>query len=252
MGSPARCACYVNDVEWHEADSLVGAGPERSRFITRTEDDGRPLAVFGDGVRGARLPTGVENVKAVYRNGIGKGGNVKAGQISLLMSRPLGVKDGDQSVAALRRRRPRDARPGAEERAARRAGPRSAGLDGDYADFARTFAGIGKASGARSPEAASRSSILTIAGADDIPIAESSDLYRNLLTALRQFGDPYLGIRVDAARAAVARARGAPARSHPTTSGKTWSSAPGRHSSTRSASTDASSAPASPSATSSR
>ena len=61
-----------------------GAGPERSRFITRTDDDGRTVVVFGDGEHGARLPTGVENVKALYRSGIGKGGNVRAEQISQL------------------------------------------------------------------------------------------------------------------------------------------------------------------------
>ena len=50
------------------------------------------ILVFGNGQRGARLPTGQENVKAVYRNGIGKPGNVKADQITLLATRPLGVK----------------------------------------------------------------------------------------------------------------------------------------------------------------
>ena len=40
--------------------------------------------IFGNGQQGARLPTGTENVKARYRTGIGRPGNVKAGQISLL------------------------------------------------------------------------------------------------------------------------------------------------------------------------
>ena len=47
---------------------------------------------FGDGVTGARLPTGQENVRAIYRKGIGLEGLVKAEQLSLLMTRPLGVK----------------------------------------------------------------------------------------------------------------------------------------------------------------
>ena len=64
---------------------------------------------FGDGVHGARLPTGVENVTAIYRNGIGTPGNVRARQISLLATRPLGVKDGDQPAARLGRCRCRDA-----------------------------------------------------------------------------------------------------------------------------------------------
>jgi hypothetical protein len=38
---------------------------------------------------------------------------------------------------------------------------------------------------------------MTIAGADDIPIDPSSDLYRNLLTALFDLGDEDLPVRVD-------------------------------------------------------
>jgi hypothetical protein len=38
---------------------------------------------------------------------------------------------------------------------------------------------------------------VTVAGADDIPIEKTSDLYRNLVKALRDFGDPYLPIQVD-------------------------------------------------------
>ena len=38
---------------------------------------------------------------------------------------------------------------------------------------------------------------MTIAGADDIPIESSSDLYRNLVSALHKFGDPDLPIQVD-------------------------------------------------------
>ena len=49
--------------------------------------------IFGNGRQGARPPTGRENIAAVYRNGIGQSGNVKAGQISQLGTRPLGVKE---------------------------------------------------------------------------------------------------------------------------------------------------------------
>jgi hypothetical protein len=66
----------------------------------------------------------------------------------------------------------------------------------DYADFARTFAGIGKASAARLSDGRRQLVHVTIAGTNDIPIDETSDLYRNLRKALRDFGDPYLPIRV--------------------------------------------------------
>ncbi len=45
---------------------------------------------------------------------------------------------------------------------------------------------------------------VTIAGADDIPIETTSDLYRNLYAALHRFGDPYLPVAAAGARAAGA------------------------------------------------
>src|SRR5205823_4370621 len=60
----------------------------------------------------------------------------------------------------------------------------------DYADFARTFAGVGKAVSAELPGAGSQVVHVTIAGLEDIPIDESSDLFRNLRTALVHYGDP--------------------------------------------------------------
>jgi hypothetical protein len=59
----------------------------------------------------------------------------------------------------------------------------------DYADFARTFAGIGKAAAVRVPVQGRQIVRVTIAGEDDIPIDKDSDLYRNLRQALHDFGD---------------------------------------------------------------
>ena len=60
----------------------------------------------------------------------------------------------------------------------------------DYADFSRAFAGIGKASSLRLSDGFRELVHVTIAGAGDIPIDEQSDLFKSLLQALRQFGDP--------------------------------------------------------------
>jgi hypothetical protein len=186
----------VNDVEWHEVDSLAGLGPNDRNFITRTDDDAKTTVGFGNSTQGARLPTGIENVTSVYRNGIGKGGNVKAEQVSLLATRPLGVK------AVLN---PLRASGGAEKESrdqARRNTPLAVmALDRlvsteDYAAFAHTFAGIGKASAARLSDGHRQLVHVTIAGADDIPIDETSNLYHNVRRALRDYGDPYLPIQV--------------------------------------------------------
>ena len=66
----------------------------------------------------------------------------------------------------------------------------------DYADFARTYAGIGKASAARLSDGRRQLVHLTIAGVDDIPILQTSDLYRNLVASLEAYGDPHLPIQV--------------------------------------------------------
>jgi hypothetical protein len=187
----------VNDVEWHEADSLAGLGPTDRSFITRTDDENKTTVIFGNGKQGARLPTAPENVKAVYRNGIGKPGNVKAEQISLLVSRPLGVT---QVINPLR------ASGGADRESrdmARKNAPLAVlALDRlvstqDYADFARVWAGIGKASAARLSDGRRQLVFVTIAGADDIPIDKTSDLYRNLGKALRLYGDPNQPVQVE-------------------------------------------------------
>jgi predicted phage baseplate assembly protein len=66
----------------------------------------------------------------------------------------------------------------------------------DYADFARTFAGIGKASAARLSDGRRQAVHVTIAGAGDIPIDANSDLYRNLRLAFYRLGEPRLAVRV--------------------------------------------------------
>lgn len=188
---------YVNDVRWLETDSLAGLGPKNRNFVTKTDDNAGTTLVFGNGKEGSRLPTGVENVKAVYRNGIGKAGNVKADQISLLQTKPLGVK---AVINPLR------ASGGADKEnrdQARENAPLTvAALDRlvgvqDYTDFTRTFAGIAKAHARRVSDGRRQLVHITIAGADDIPIDPVSDFYRNLLSALREYGDEALSVQID-------------------------------------------------------
>ena len=92
-GIESTLAVRVNEVRWREAKSLFGLEPTDHLYTTRTDAEGRTVVIFGDGKRGARLPTGAENVRAVYRVGIGRPGNLGASRISQLVTRPLGVKD---------------------------------------------------------------------------------------------------------------------------------------------------------------
>ena len=178
----------VDDVLWHERPTLAAAGPADRVYVTRTGDDDKVTLTFGNGRRGARLPTGRENVRAVYRSGIGKAGNLAARQISLLASRPLGVKDVINPIRS----------SGGTDRESAEAIRRNApiallALDrlvstSDYADFARNFGGIGKAAAWREGARV----VVAIAGVDDAPIDPSSDVYLNLKDALHRFGDAFV------------------------------------------------------------
>lgn len=196
-GVDSTLKVYVNDVEWKETDSLSGLEAKDRMFITKTDDDGKTTLTFGNGKQGVRLPTGLENIKAVYRNGIGKQGNVKAGQISLLQTRPLGVKAVNNPIEASGGA-DKETRDQARENAplAIKALDRLVSVT-DYADFTRTFAGIGKAVASKLSNGRRQLVHLTIAGVDDIPIEISSDLYQNLQAALRQLGDPDLALQIE-------------------------------------------------------
>jgi uncharacterized phage protein gp47/JayE len=186
----------ASDILWHETDSLAGLKPKDHNYITKTDDENKTTIIFGNGREGARLPTGAENVKAKYRTGIGKPGNVKADQISMVITKPLGVKEVINPLAAT----------GGADRESRDEARRNAPLavmsldrlvsTQDYEDFARTFAGVGKASATRLSDGRRQVVHLSIAGADDIPISPTSDLIRNLGEALRKYGDPYQPIQI--------------------------------------------------------
>lgn len=61
----------VNGIAWQEVPSFFGTGSQDEVYIVRHNDDQEAVVTFGDGVRGARLPTGVDNVTAIYRFGAG-------------------------------------------------------------------------------------------------------------------------------------------------------------------------------------
>ncbi len=197
LGVESTLDVRVDGVRWHETDSLVWLGPTDHAFTTQTDDASKTTVVFGNGVYGARLPSGAENVSAVYRTGIGKPGNVKAGQISQLQSRPLGVKAVVNPLPATGG----SDRDGIDQ--ARRNTPLGViALDRlvsvqDYEDFARNRAGIGKARAVRLADRYREVVHLTIAGAEDIPIdPATSDLFRSLRLALQRYGDPQQPVEV--------------------------------------------------------
>ena len=195
-GSASTLEVRVNDVRWYESDGFFDQSPTARIFLTRTDDVGKTTVQFGDGQEGARPATGADNVRAAYRSGIGRAGNVQAGQITQLASRPLGVKEVNNPLRA----------SGGADRegvdALRANTPLAVqSLDrlvatSDYADFARSFAGIGKADAQELSDGRRNLVHVTVAGIDDGPIDEGSDLLLNLRRAVRDLGDPFQPVQL--------------------------------------------------------
>jgi predicted phage baseplate assembly protein len=66
-------------IRWHEVDDFDQSGPKDRHY---TVDKRLGVIAFGDGVHGMMPPPGGDNVRANYRFGGGKNGNVEAGKIA--------------------------------------------------------------------------------------------------------------------------------------------------------------------------
>ncbi|MET0646939.1 MAG: putative baseplate assembly protein [Pyrinomonadaceae bacterium] len=204
-GAASTLEVRVNDLLWREVPTLYGRGPVERVYVTRLHEDDSVTVHFGDGRSGARPPTGQENVTAAYRKGLGREGLLKDGQLSLLMTRPLGVKSVTNPLPATGGEDPES-----EERI-RSAVPLTVLTLGrvvslrDYEDFARTFAGLDKAHAVWTWQAGARGVYVTVAGSDGDAVPEGSDLETKLVGALRSAGAPGVHVRVGSYRPAYFR-----------------------------------------------
>jgi hypothetical protein len=197
-GGETTLEVRVNDLKWKEVPTLFGHGPRERIYITHTDDDRKTTVQFGDGLTGARLPIGQENVKATYRKGIGLGGLVKANQLSLLMTRPLGVKGVANPIAATGAQDPQslaDARTNSPFTVLTL--DRIVSLS-DYEDFARSFSGIAKALAEWSWNLHARGVFLTVAGIDGAEVDKK--LHDTLVSAMMKYADAYVPITVKSYR----------------------------------------------------
>lgn len=197
-GAKSAIEVRVNDVRWDQVPTLYDAGPRDRAYVLRADETGLTYVQFGDGTNGSRLPTGSNNVRAVYRKGLGAPGNVKEGALAQLLDRPLGVKGVSN---------PRTASGGVDpesENAARASIPLGVRTLGravsllDYEDFARAFAGVVKANATMLPLRNGRTIVVTVA-------FDGGDRLEDLATALRKHGDPRVDLIVLAATTATFR-----------------------------------------------
>ena len=201
-GRESTLRVFVNDQQWHEASSFFGADPTDHLFVVTHTEEGQAICQAGDGKTGSRFPSGLDNVRVVYRKGVGRDGNVKAGQLSMLLTRPLGVKDAKNYTPAVGGddgERIEDARCNAPFTV--KTLDRVVSLQ-DYEDFSLTFAGIAKALAVWTWDGISEGVFLTVSGPDGVAVDPAGTLGQNLLDALRKAGDPHVLITMASYRPA--------------------------------------------------
>jgi len=144
-GASSTLEVRVDDILWKKVDFLYDANPHDQVFVSRTEDDGSTVIIFGDGKRGSRPFIGLENITAKYRIGTGKEGLLKQNQLSILMDKPLGVKSVTNPFPTSASEDP-ETLEGARANAPLKVltMDRIVSLS-DFENFVRCFAGIGKA-----------------------------------------------------------------------------------------------------------
>jgi hypothetical protein len=185
-GIDAAITVRVNGVAWKRVPYLYGSAPTDQVYALSRDKSGATVAQFGDGATfGARLPTGTENVTSVYRRGIGSAGLVASDSLTMLATRPPGVRDVSNPLAANGAADPETVEQSRlNAPIAGRTLGRIVTLD-DYADFVRASAGIAKARVDTGWRGAQRVIILTVAGPAGAPVVDGSLQFDALLAAIQ-------------------------------------------------------------------
>ena len=200
-GADSTLQVFVNEVRWQEVRSLFPLTPLDSSYFVQIADDGTTQVIFGDGEKGSRLPSGLDNVTAIYRSGMGLAGNVPARSLALLKTRPLGIVDVTN---------PRPATGGADREdlaTARSQSPTTVRtLDRiisrqDFEDFARTFAGIGKAQAIVLWAGETQLVHLSVVASNGDAIDRDSAIHLRLAAAMNLARDPNQRVQLDSAAA---------------------------------------------------
>lgn len=193
-GVASTLSVRVDGVEWQEVPDLYQRGATDRIYKTSLTDAGETVVEFGDGISGARPGAGRDNIVAEHSRGLGAAGNVKPGQLKLLLDRPLGLKEAENPTPAAGGADPVSADD------ARRNAPiytltlgRVVSLT-DYRDFALGYPGIAKAESRWVWQGETRRIVVTVAGHDGAEIPPESTTYERLLGAFRDLGDPLVAV----------------------------------------------------------
>jgi predicted phage baseplate assembly protein len=177
----------VDGVGYAQVSRFDASTPPRS-FLVGTNAAGQTTITFP-----APLPAGSGNVSASYRAGDGSQGNLKAGQITQLLSRPASLSSVTNPLPAA------GGSGGDNQESVRAAAPVSlSGLGrvvtiDDYAGLARSIAGVSKASAVFAADAGV---VVTIAGTAPVQLDPDGSLCQGVAAAIAAVADPALPAQV--------------------------------------------------------
>lgn len=195
-GAQSTLQVWVNNLQWTEVQNLVTSGPADRVFVTSVDPTGKTVVTFGDGVHGARTPTGASNIRALYRTGIGSGGMVSAGQLSQPLDRPSGLTSVTNPGSASGAQDPATAAQ------ARASAPlptltigRVVSLQ-DYQNFALAFPGIAKALASWTWFGDVRGVFLTVAGSGGAALDADDPILTSLIAGIQACSEPFVPLQV--------------------------------------------------------
>lgn len=179
-GAASTLEVRVGGVRWRQVAELHGQTGADRAYVERRDEDEETFVRFGDGETGARVPSGRGNVIAAYRVGHGPEGNLAAGTLRTLLSRPVGLKEVTNPGPAAGGARAED------RRLARANAPGTVRTFGrivslrDYADAAREYIGIAKARATWDWDGETKVVDLVVAGDDGATVTDISALAADL------------------------------------------------------------------------
>jgi hypothetical protein len=188
----------INGVRWQQVTCFDRLDRERRAFTLQQDDQGRTAVHFGFGLHGTGIPSGADQIRATYRQGLGRVGNVGAGSLHLVQTALAGLKSVTNPLAASGGVDPETMAEAREEAPLSvRAMERIVSFN-DYEDFTRQFAGIGKAQARLISSGHQQWLHITIADKVGNEVAQDSDLYKNLATAIHSArACPLPALRID-------------------------------------------------------
>jgi len=193
-GSRSTLTVRSNGVAWTEEPTLYDQPPTAQVYVIENQFDGTSDVIFGDGVEGATLPTGQNNIIGTYRIGSGSAGNVAPGAITTLLQRPLGVSGVINPQAATGGADPEsidDVRTNAPQTVLTLG--RAVSI-ADHQNFAATFAGIAEAYAIWIPSGSARGVFITVAADGGTDLPPGNPTLTKLVTALQSYSNPLVPV----------------------------------------------------------